>query len=119
VPASLGGRDLRQFRVRRGCISSRGHFKTSPSTYTRVRVPVAPPTMTLVAVISRPGGPPVGRQKSLRPDQINFCPPTTRQAIPAAAGAARRSRQQPSPGEFRLRIHLSVVGHQNDAIWTG
>jgi hypothetical protein len=26
------------FRVRRGCISSRRHFKTSPSTSSRVRV---------------------------------------------------------------------------------
>jgi hypothetical protein len=30
--------DLRQFRIPRGCISSRGHFKTSPSTSTCVRL---------------------------------------------------------------------------------
>jgi hypothetical protein len=31
----LRGADLRQLRVRCGCISSRRHFKTSPSTYPR------------------------------------------------------------------------------------
>src|SRR5450759_1171488 len=41
--------DLRQFRVLPGCISSRRHFKTSPSTshQVRVRPPVAPETPVL------------------------------------------------------------------------
>src|SRR5450759_237204 len=50
----------------------------------------------------------VGRQKSLRPDQINFCPPTG-----SYSGVASRVRLGPKPRRHRLPV-LRGIGQRQD-----